>query len=80
MITTELTKGIFKVIRKLVGDSVLLAVIYTIGHILVAITTVRLITGASWFDAGLTALIEPIINGIWFYVLHKIAKRFMKSE
>lgn len=78
MITTELTKGIFKVIRKLVGDSVLLAVIYTIGHILVAITTVRLITGASWFDAGLTALIEPIINGIWFYVLHKIAKRFLK--
>ena len=78
MITTELTKGIFKVIRKLVGGSVLLAVIYTIGHILVAITTVRLITGASWFDAGLTALIEPIINGIWFYVLHKIAKRFLK--
>tara|TARA_R100000353_G_scaffold26010_4_gene22156 strand:- start:3145 stop:3381 length:237 start_codon:yes stop_codon:yes gene_type:complete len=78
MITTELTKGIFKVIRKLVGDSVLLAVIYTIGHILVAITTVRLITGASWFDAGLTALIEPVINGIWFYVLHKIAKRFLK--
>ena len=76
MITTELTKGIFKVIRKLVGDSVLLAVIYTIGHILVAITTVRLITGASWFDAGLTALIEPVINGIWFYVLHKLWRKY----
>ena len=76
---TEVTNGIFKIIRSLVGDSVLLAVIYTVGHILVAITTVRLITGASWFDAGLTALIEPIINGIWFYVLHKfVAKRLIK--
>ena len=76
---TEVTNGIFRIIRSLVGDSVLLAVIYTVGHILVAITTVRLITGASWFDAGLTALIEPIINGIWFYVLHKfVAKRLIK--
>jgi uncharacterized membrane protein len=78
---TEITNGIFKIIRSLVGDSILLAVIYTVGHILVAITTVRLITGASWFDAGLTALIEPIINGVWFYVLHKfVAKRLIKSE
>ena len=76
---TEVTSGIFKIIRSLVGDSVTLAIIYTAGHILVAIMTVRLITGASWFDAGLTALIEPIINGIWFYVLHKyVAKRFFK--
>lgn len=76
---TEVTSGIFKIIRSLVGDSVALAIIYTAGHILVAIMTVRLITGASWFDAGLTALIEPIINGIWFYVLHKyVAKRFFK--
>jgi len=76
---TEVTNGIFKIIRSLVGDSVLLAVIYTVGHILVAITTVRLITGASWFDAGLTALIEPIINGVWFYILHKfVAKRIIK--
>lgn len=76
---TEVTTGIFKIIRSLVGDSVLLAVIYTVGHILVAITTVRLITGASWFDAGLTALIEPIINGVWFYILHKfVAKRIIK--
>ena len=76
---TEVTNGIFKIIRSLLGDSVLLAVIYTVGHILVAITTVRLITGASWFDAGLTALIEPIINGVWFYVLHKfVAKRIIK--
>ena len=78
---TEVTNGILKIIRSLVGDSVLLAVIYTVGHILVAITTVKFITGASWFDAGLTALIEPIINGIWFYILHKfVAKRLLKSE
>ena len=29
-------------------------------------------TGASIWEAGLVALIEPAINGVWFYVLHKV--------
>ena len=76
----EFTNGIFKVLKKLsVGNSVILAIIYTLGHFVIAISTVRLITGANWFDAGLTALIEPIINGVWFYILHKfVAKRIIK--
>ena len=77
----EFTKGIFTVFKKIkLGDSLLLAVIYTMGHFLIAITTVRIITGANWFDAGLTALIEPILNGFWFYILHKyLAKRIARK-
>lgn len=76
----EFTNGIFKVLKKLsIGNSLLLAIIYTAGHFIIAISTVRLITGANWFDAGLTATIEPILNGIWFYILHKyLAKKITK--
>ena len=29
------------------------------------------LTGASLFESGLVALIEPTINGMWFYALDK---------
>jgi uncharacterized membrane protein len=32
-------------------------------------------TGASLFEAGLVALVEPFINGLWFYFLHKMWKK-----
>jgi uncharacterized membrane protein len=32
-------------------------------------------TGASLWEAGAVALVEPTINGIWFYVLHSIWKK-----
>ena len=50
-------------------DNLVLAVIYTIGHILVAMTCNRIITGASLDMAAADAFIEPIINGFWFYFL-----------
>ena len=50
-------------------DSLVLAVVYTIGHILIAMTCNRIITGASFDVAALDAFIEPIINGFWFYFL-----------
>ena len=53
-----------------------LAIIYTLGHICIAMTVVSILTGASLFEAGLVALIEPSINGVWFYVLHKTWKHF----
>ena len=55
-----------------------LSLIYTIGHILIAITCVRIITGASLDMAAIDALVEPIINGFWFFILIKIFKRYKK--
>ena len=64
-------------IKKLMKyDSLLLALIYTIGHVFIAMSVVYWVTGASLWEAGAVALIEPSINGIWFYVLHKLWKKY----
>ena len=73
---TEFTHGIQGALKKLVaGSSVGLAVIYTLGHIVIAMTVVSLMTGASLWEAGAVALIEPTINGVWFYILHSTWKK-----
>ena len=73
---TEFTHGIQGAIKKfLTASSIGLAVIYTIGHIIIAMTVVSLMTGASLWEAGAVALIEPTINGVWFFILHKTYKK-----
>ncbi len=73
---TEFTQGIQGALRKLIaGSSITLAVIYTLGHIVIAMTVVSVMTGASLWEAGAVALIEPSINGVWFYVLHSVWKK-----
>ena len=67
-------------IKWLLGGSITLAVIYTIGHMLIAIVCVMVITGASLELATLDAIVEPIINGVWFYVLHKTYKKIKGYE
>ena len=74
---TEFTQGIQGALKKLItGSSVALAVIYTLGHICIAMTVVTVMTGASIWEAGAGALIEPSINGVWFYVLHSLWKKY----
>ena len=65
----QITKKLLK------GSSLTLAVIYTLGHICIAMTIVTLMTGASFFEAGAVALIEPTVNGVWFYILHSTWKK-----
>ena len=60
------------------GSSFTLAVVYTLGHMLIAIACVMIITGASLELATIDAIVEPLINGVWFYVLHNTWKRFQK--
>ena len=73
---TEFTQGIQGAFKKLVaGSSVGLAIIYTLGHVVIAMTVVSVMTGASLWEAGAVALIEPSINGLWFYVLHNTYKK-----
>ena len=78
---TEFTHGIQGAIKKfLTASSIGLAVIYTIGHIFIAMTVVSLMTGASLWEAGAVALIEPTINGVWFFILHKTYKKIKGYE
>ena len=72
----EFNQGIYGALKTLIkGSSVTLAVIYTLGHIIIAMTVVSVMTGASLWEAGAVALIEPSINGIWFYLLHTTWKK-----
>ena len=74
---TEFTHGIQGAVKRLIaGSSVTLAIIYTLGHIVIAMTVVSLMTGASLWEAGAVALIEPSINGVWFYILHSAWKKY----
>lgn len=73
----EFQVGIFEVLKNLLkGNSLVLALIYTVGHIIIAMTVVSLMTGASLWEAGAVALVEPTINGFWFYILHSIWKKY----
>lgn len=78
---TEFQTGIINATKRLVGHSIFtLAVIFFIGHVVIAMAVVSLITGASIWEAGLVALVEPAINSIWFYILHKIFTNINAKE
>jgi uncharacterized membrane protein len=53
-----------------------LALIYTIGHIIISMSVVSAMTGASLWEAGIVALVEPAINGVWFYILHRLWTKY----
>ena len=72
---TEFSHGIIETVKNIIGySSITLAFIFFIGHVFIAMTVVSIVTGASIWEAGLVALIEPAINSIWFYVLHSVYK------
>ena len=73
---TEFSKGILNAVNDKLDESLLLAIIFFIGHIIIAMVVVSAITGASIWEAGAVAIIEPAVNSIWFYVLHKTWKKF----
>ena len=74
---TEFKKGIFNVIA---STSVGRALVYTVGHIIIAMTVVSVLTGASLFEAGLVAMVEPTINGCWYYLLDKMWTKNFNSK
>jgi len=77
MVMSEFRTGIFNLLKRLIGgSSAVLAIVYTIGHIVIAMICNNFITGASFELAAIDAIVEPMINGVWFYVLHKGYKKF----
>ena len=74
---TEFSSGIFKVIA---STSAGRALVYTTGHIIIAMTVISIITGASIWEAGAVAIIEPAINSVWFYILHKLWRKYNEAK
>tara|TARA_Y100000992_G_scaffold222709_1_gene154765 strand:- start:995 stop:1237 length:243 start_codon:yes stop_codon:yes gene_type:complete len=71
---TELTQGIFstaKNIYKSNKGSILRTIIYTIGHFAIAIVVLMSIADVSFKVALTDAIVEPLANAIWYFMLDK---------
>ena len=72
---TELTSGIFNASRKIYSSnrgSILRTIIYTIGHFIITITVLMLVANVSFYIALTDAIVEPLANAVWYFVLDKI--------
>ena len=70
----ELTSGIFKAAGNVYSNnkgSILRTVIYTIGHFIIAITVLMLVADVSFSIALTDAIVEPIANSVWYFILDK---------
>ena len=70
----ELTSGIFKAAGQIYSNnkgSLFRTVIYTIGHFVIAITVLMLVANVSFMIALTDAIVEPIANSIWYFILDK---------
>ena len=71
---TELTKGLFGAsldIFKNNKGSILRTIVYTIGHFAIAITVLMLVADVSCMIALTDAIVEPLANSIWYFILDK---------
>ena len=71
---TEFTSGIFEVSKKIYVNnrgSLLRTLVYTLGHFIIAITVLMLISNVSFIIALTDAIVEPLANAIWYFVLDK---------
>ena len=57
---------------KALKGSLFRTLIYTIGHFIIAATCVMYITGADFAAAMTDAIVEPLLNAVWFFVLDRL--------
>ena len=70
----ELTSGILKASQVIYLNnrgSILRTIIYTIGHFAIAITVLMLVADVSFVIALTDAIVEPIANSVWYFILDK---------
>ncbi len=70
----EITKGIFEASKEIYSNnrgSILRTIVYTVGHFAIAITVLMLVADVSFMIALTDAIVEPIANSVWFFVLDK---------
>ena len=71
---TELTHGILSASKSIYNNnkgSILRTIIYTVGHFAIAITVLMLVADVSFMIALTDAIVEPIANSIWYFILDK---------
>ena len=71
---TELTQGIFTTTKNIYKNnkgSILRTIIYTIGHFAIAIAVLMSIADVSFSVALTDAIVEPLANSVWYFLLDK---------
>ena len=79
---TEFTSGIFEASKKIYSNnkgSILRTIVYTIGHFAIAITVLMLVADVSFLIALTDAIVEPLANSVWYFLLDKFWASKMKS-
>ena len=70
----EVTKGIFEASKEIYTNnrgSILRTIVYTVGHFAIAITVLMLVADVSFMIALTDAIVEPIANSVWYFILDK---------
>ena len=70
----QLSINILKYLENLYKEnigSIYRTIVYTIGHFAIAITVLMLIADVPFMIALTDAIVEPIANSIWYFVLDK---------
>ena len=70
----EITAGLFIAAGQIYSNnkgSILRTFIYTIGHFAIAITVLMLVADVSFMIALTDAIVEPIANSVWYFILDK---------
>ena len=70
----EINKGIFNAAADIFENnrgSILRTVVYTIGHIIIAITVLMIVADVSFVIALTDAIVEPLANSVWYFMLDK---------
>ena len=80
---TELTSGIFNSAKEVYSNnrgSILRTIVYTIGHFIIAITVLMLIADVGFMIALTDAIVEPLANSVWYFLLDKFwaSKKFKR--
>ena len=71
---TELTSGIFNAAKGIYNNnkgSILRTIVYTIGHFAIAITVLMIIADVPFMIALTDAIVEPLANAVWYFLLDK---------
>ena len=80
----EFTQGIVQTSKSIFKNnrgSLLRTLIYTIGHFAIAIICLMLIADVSFMIALTDAIVEPLANSIWYFLLDKFwASKVIKKN
>ncbi len=71
---TEITKGLFGASKEIFDNnkgSILRTVVYTVGHFGIAITVLMMVADVSFIIALTDAIVEPLANSVWYFILDK---------